>query len=401
MKQREVNTHKVMMRLTNGAEWLKPAQEFPCKFIPIIPVWGNITNIDGDDYWQGQTRGSKDQQRLHNVHRTAVVEAVAKSPKAPFITKLKWIKGLENFWKKANSEDFPYLPVNDDADGLPERAKQAEVPVALIQLANMDNEDIKAATGIFDPNAPQSHETSGVAIQRRAAQSSTSTFNYIDNLSRAIRFEYEILIDMIPRVYDTQRVVRTLGQDGGEKWVQLYQQVQDESGRTITLNDISKGKYDVAVTVGPSYATQRMEAVTAFGQLVGQIGPSFPPLAMLLGYEVVKNLDLPGNEEVDKAVRKLLVQQGLLEPEDGEQPPQQGPNPAQQAQAMADEAKARLTMAQAEKTHNEAQAVLPKAHAEIEKDLAQAGHAHTHDAMDMANFFNPPPPETPSHESQF
>lgn len=395
-KQREVNTHKVMMRLTNGAEWLKEAQEFPSKFIPIIPVWGNIKNIDGEDYWQGQTRDSKDQQRLHNVHRTAVVEAVAKSPKAPFIAKPKWIKGFEAMWKRANSEDYPVLFVSDEAEAMPERAKQAEVPVALIQLANMDSDDIKAATGIFDPNAQQSQERSGVAIQRRAVQSSVATFNYTDNLARAIRFEYEILIDMIPRVYDTQRVVRTLGQDGAEKWVQLYQQVQDpETGQTVTLNDISKGKYDVTVTVGPSYATQRMEAVTAFGQLVGQIGPSFPPLAELLGYQVIKNLDLPGNEEVADAVRTILVKQGLLPPKDGEQPPQQGPNPMQQAQAMTEQAKAHLTMAQAQKTSAEAQAVLPKAHAEIEKDLAQAGHEQTHDALHLAEWFSPqmqPPP---------
>lgn len=395
-KERVVDSHKVMMRLTNGAEWLKDAQEFPSKYIPIIPVWGQIKNIDGEDYWQGLTRGAKDQQRLHNVHRTAIVEAVAKSPKAPFIAKPKWIKGFESMWKRANSEDYPVLFVSDDAEQVPARAAQAEVPVALIQLANMDNEDIKASTGIFDPNAPQSQEKSGVAIQRRAAQSSTATFNYIDNLARAIRFEYEILIDMIPKVYDTQRVVRVLGQDGGEKWVQLYQQVQDpETGQTVTLNDISKGKYDVTVTVGPSYATQRMEAATAFGQLVGQIGPSFPPLAELLGYQVIKNLDLPGNDEVAEAVRKILVQQGLLAPKDGEQPPQQGPNPMQQAQAMTEQAKAQLTMAQAQKTSAEAQAVLPKAHAEIEKNLAQAGHEQTHDALHLAEWFSPqtqPPP---------
>jgi hypothetical protein len=325
---------------------------------------------------------------------------VAKSPKAPFIAKPKWIKGFEAMWKRANSEDYPVLYVNDNAEEMPQRARQAEVPVALIQMANMDSEDIKAGTGIFDPNAPQSQEKSGIAIQRRAAQSSTATFNYIDNLARAIRFEYEILIDMIPRVYDTQRVVRTLGQDGGEKWVTLYQQVQDpDTGQTITLNDISKGKYDVTVTVGPSYATQRMEVAQALGSMIGQIGPAFPPLGALMGYGFVKAQDLPGMDEIVDATRKILVQQGLLEPKEGEQPPQQkGPDPMQQAQAAERMASAQLKQAQTAKTQAEAQAVLPKAHAEIEKDLAQAGHAHTHDAMDMANFFNPPPQDMSGHD---
>lgn len=393
VKRRDVDGHKVYMRLTNGAQFLTEEQEFPCKFIPLITVWGNITNIEGEDYWYGLTREAKDQQRLHNVHRTAVIEAVAKSPKAPFILKPKWIKGFERFWKRANAEDYPYLPISDDAPDNIEvkRTQQAEVPTALIQLAQMDNDDLKASTGIFDPSlGSQSQETSGIAIQRRQNQSATSTFHYIDNLSYAIRFEYEILLDMIPRIYDTPRVVRILGQDGAEQWKQLYQQVQDpQTGQMVTLNDISKGKYDVTVTVGPSFATQRMEAVTAFSQLVGQVGPSFPPLGELLAYQVVKNLDLPGNEETSEAVRRILVGQGLLQPEQGDQPPQQGQDPAQQAQAAAAQADVELKRAQAQKTQAEAQVVLPKAHAEIEKNLAQAASQHVGDISTVHTMMQP------------
>lgn len=387
VKTRLVDSHKVCMRLTNGAEWLTEEQEFPCKFIPLVPCWGQIDLVDDEEYWQGLVRQSKDQQRLHNVHRTAVVEAVAKAPKAPFIAKLKWIKGLESMWNRANEADFPVLPVNDEADGMPQRAAQAEIPTALIQLAQLDNDDIKAATGIFDPSlGSQSQETSGVAIARRQSQSAVSTFNYIDNLSYAIRFEYEILIDMIPRVYDTPRVVRILGTDGGEEWKQLYQTVTDPTtGQQSIVNDISKGKYDITVTVGPSYPTQRMEAVQAFSQLVGQLGPSFPPLAMLLAYEVVKNLDLPGNEEVLAAVRQILVSQGLLKPQDGEQPPQQGPNPMQQAQMQKLAAETALRAAQAHKTQAEAQVVFPAAQADIEKTLADAGHKHAQQLIDVTH----------------
>lgn len=387
VKQRLVDSHTVNMRLTNGCEWLTEEREFPCKFIPLVPVWGMIDLVDDEEYWQGIVRQSKDLQRLHNVHRTAVIEAVAKAPKAPFIAKLKWIKGLESLWKRANEADFPVLPVNDDADGMPQRAAQAEIPAALIQLGQMDNDDIKAATGIFDPSlGSQSNETSGVAIARRQSQSAVSTFNYIDNLSYAIRFEYEILIDMIPRVYDTPRVVRVLGSDGAEEWKQLYQTVIDPvTGQPSIVNDVSKGKYDITVTVGPSYPTQRMEAVSAFSQLVGQLGPSFPPLAMLLAYEVVKNLDLPGNEEVLAAVRQLLVGQGLLKPEDGEQPPQQGPNPMQQAQMQKIAADTMLKVAQARKTQAETQVVVPSAQADIEKTLADAGHTHAKELVDVTH----------------
>ncbi|MGE8279039.1 MAG: portal protein [Stenotrophomonas sp.] len=341
IQQREVDSHKIYSRLTNGYEWLTDDHEWPTKYIPIIPVWGHIRCIDGEDKWKGMVRSNKDQQRLHNVHRTAAIEAVAKAPKAPFIVKNKWIKGLETFWNKANAEDFPYLPVNDEADGIPIRAQQAEIPAALIQLAALDNEDIKASTGQFNASlGATSNETSGRAINARKQQGATATFNYTDNLAYAIRRTYVILCDMIPKVYDTKRVVRVLGEDGGEKWKTLYEEVADpETGETRTLNDISKGKYDIAVTVGPSYATQRMETADMMSQLLAQIGPAFPPIAPLLANYIVKSLDGPGAEELGEHVRKLLVGQGLMPPEEGDNPPQpQQPNPKDVAAAQKDEA---------------------------------------------------------------
>ncbi|MDT3468927.1 portal protein [Stenotrophomonas maltophilia] len=352
-KRREVDSHVVKMRMTNGNEWLTEPYEFPSKFIPIIPCWGNITNIDGEDYWFGMVRPSKDQQRLHNVHRTAAIEAVAKAPKAPFIVKQSWIKGLERFWRNANAEDYPYLPVADSADMMPQRAAQAEIPAALLQLSALDNEDIKANTGIYDASlGARSNETSGRGILARQQQGATATFNYVDNFGYAIRYTYKILVDMIPRVYDTPRVVRVLGPDGGEKWKQLYQSVVDpRTGDQITLNDLSKGKYDVTITVGPSFATQRMEAVDAFTTLLGQMGPGLPPpIASLMAYSAIKNMDLPGMDDVDSAFRQILVSGGVLKPKDGEEAPEpQQPNPkdladADKAAADADKSRAQTAL---------------------------------------------------------
>lgn len=374
LRRRTIESHKVMSVLTNGHEFLNEPTEFPSKFIPIIPVWGEITNIDGEDYWQGMVRPAKDQQRLHNTHRTAVVETVAKTSKAPYILKMRWIKGLEQFWKRANAEDYPYLPVADDADDLPKRSPPPDMPAALIQLANMDADDIKAATGIYDASlGARGNETSGVAIGQRKQQGATATFHYQDNLSYAMRYQYEIFIDMIPRVYDTPRVVRILGEDGGAKWKQLYQEViNPETGEKVVLNDISKGKYDVTITTGPSYATQRTEAVDTFSQLAGQIGASFPAIGPLLAYQVVQNLDLPGSEEVATALRKQLVAQGLMEPKEGEQPPQpQAPDPRLEAMVQKLAAEAQRILADADYKRAQTATILPTAQADIEKTRAE------------------------------
>lgn len=410
VNRRTVDSHKVFMRLTNGHEWLTEPYEFPSKFIPIVVCWGNIQNIDGDDHFCGMVRFAKDQQRLHNVHRTAMVEAVAKAPKAPFIVKPGWIKGYENMWNNANAEDYPVLYLSDDAPAgaMPQRTNQAEVPVALIQMANMDNDDLKAATGQYDASlGARSNETSGIAINSRKQQGATATYNYIDNLVYAIRYQYEILIDMIPRVYDTKRTVRILGDDGGAKWKQLYMEVEnpDRPGEMIVLNDLSKGKYDVTVTVGQSYATQRLEAVDAFTQLAGQIGGSVPALGPLLTYQVVRNLDVPGGEEFSEALRKILVEQGALPPKDGEEPPAPPPpDPRLQAQIeklMADiekaQADARKSNASAAKTEAEATTVVPMAEANIQKLVADAVSQQLQNMLQsgqIAMIAQEPPPLT-------
>lgn len=371
IKERKVESYKVMCRLTNGSEWLSEEMEFPSKYIPLIPVWGDITTVDGEDYFQGLVRRSKDQQRLHNVHRTAAIEAVAKAPKAPFIGKLSWIKGFESIWQRANAEDYAFLPIAEGAQDVPQRAAQAEVPVALLQLAQLDNEDIKATTGQYNPSlGAQSSETSGRAIALRRAQGATSTFNYVGNMNNAIRLEYEIYIDMIPRVYDTQRVVRILGADGAEDWKTLYQEVVNpQTGATQVINDISKGKYDVTVSIGPSYATQRLEAVDMWTQLAAQIGSAAPGLAALVTYQVAKNLDLPGSEEVTEALRSMLVAQKMLPPKDGEQPPQpQGPTPEQIA--ALEKIGADIANKNADTRLKESQAV--KSDADAEKSMAEA-----------------------------
>jgi len=375
IREREVVTHKVFSRLTNGAEWLTEPHEFPSKFIPLIPVFGNLQLIDGEDFFKGMVRSAKDQQRLHNVHRTAAVEAVAKAPKAPFIAKPSWVAGFESMWKNANAEDYAILFLNDDApEGvIPQRAAQAEVPVALLQLAALDNDDIKAGTGQYAPSlGAQSNETSGRAISARQRQGATATYNYVDNLVYAIRFQYEILVDMIPRVYDTQRVMRLLGEDGGAKWKTLYQEVTDADGKVHTVNDISKGKYDTTVTVGPSYATQRMEAADAFATLVGQIGSAIPQAAPILAFAAISNLDFPGADEATGALRKVLVGMGAMEPKDGEAPPApQQPDPMMLAQLRKILAAAAKDEATAAKTNAEAATVVPTAQADVGKTEAQ------------------------------
>lgn len=334
VKEREVQCMRVYQCVVSGAEVLSKPTLWPGKFIPIVPVWGDLTNIGGRDIYSGMVRFSKDAAKGYNFTRTMAVESVANVPKAPWLVTPKMLEGgLQKYWDEANTENFPYLPFNADPSvpgGMPVRPPGPQIPAALIQLAQLDNDDLKATMGQFDASlGAKGNETSGRAIMARQKEGDNANFNYIDNLGRAIKFTGEILVDLIPHYYDTQRTIRVLGDDGAEKYVQLYGEVVDQqTGQRVKVNDLSRGRYDVTVTVGPTFATQRMEAADTLSNIIQSAPDTAPVLADL----IVKNMDGPGTEEASKRLRRMAVRAGMADPTDEDKqdmannPPP--PNPA-------------------------------------------------------------------------
>lgn len=331
VKRRKVEYDQVLCEIVSGKETLEGPTEWAGKFIPIIPVWGELTNIDGRDRYMGLTRTARDPQALYNLHRSVLVEAIANAPKSPFLATPAMVEGHERQWENIGVANDPVLFYNPDprAPGAqPQRARPPDFPVSIANAQALDSDDIKAVTGIYDASlGARSNETSGRAIMARQREADVGTFDYVDNLTRAMKYQGEILIDLIPKVYDTERAIRILGEDGAEQFVKVNAEVYDrQTGQMVKVNDLSAAKFDVAVTVGPSYTTQRMEQAEILMQL--SQNPAIGPLVADL---VVKSLDLPGAEEVETRIRRTLLAQGLVDPdpERGEQPPPQpeGPPP--------------------------------------------------------------------------
>lgn len=350
-RSRWASREKVWQCIVSGAEILEGPNEWAGRFIPLVPVWGEILELKGKECFFGAVRFGKDAQRMYNYERSTFIEVLADQPYSPFMAPAESISGYEAQWNNLKTSRPPVLLYKSDRDlpngGKPSREPTAQFPAALAQAAAISSDDIKAATGLFDPSlGQQSNETSGRAILARQHQGDKANFDYVDNLGYAKKYDFEIVNDLISKVYDTERQIRIIGEDGAEKVVKVNRVVLDQqTGQEVTLNDLSRGRFDIAVTVGPSYATQRMEAAEAMMQLAND--PS--PIGMVAKYGFIKSLDAPGLQEVLAAARKLLVNQGLLEPEDGEQPPPPPqPNPKDITDAKKNDAQAQLYGAQAE-----------------------------------------------------
>ena len=182
----------------------------------------------------------------------------------------------------------------------------ADVPVALMQQAVIASDDIRDTSGLHEASfGEESGEKSGIALARKQSQAQIVTYNFPDNMAKGIRRTWEILIDLIPEIYDAEREIRILGSDGTESYETINQFVEDENGDTIRINDMSAGKYDVTITTGPSFSTLRQEAAEVYGQIAGQN----PELMQVAGDLVFKSLDFPYAEDIAERWQAILPPQ--------------------------------------------------------------------------------------------
>jgi hypothetical protein len=343
-KSRQSDRQKVKYCKINGYEILEE-REWAGKYIPVIRIVGNEFEVDGRLYVSGLVRNAKDAQRMYNYWVSQEAEMLALAPKAPFIGYGGQFEGYETNWKTANTQNWPYLEVNPDVtDGqggmlpLPQRAQPPMASSGLLQAKAGASEDIKSTTGQYNASLGMgSNERSGKAILARQREGDVGTYHYGDNLARGVRHVARQLVDLIPKIYDTQRIARIIGEDGETKMVKInpdqeqpVNKIVDERGIVMEkIYNPGVGKYDVVAITGPGYATKRQEALEAMAQLL----QGNPQLWAVAGDLFVKNMDWPGAQEMSKRFAKTIDPKFMSDGED---------NPAlqaaqQQMQAMGQE----------------------------------------------------------------
>lgn len=291
---RDVSSFKVTQHVVNGVEELEK-NDWAGAYIPIVPVYGEEVNIEGKRLFRSLIRSAKDSQQMFNYWQTTATEIVALAPRVPYIIEEDAIpKGEAGKWATANSQSHPYLKVKKGSP-IPQRQSGPQIPAGVLEMAMQASDQIKAITGIYDASlGARSNETSGRAIMARQREGDVSTFHFIDNLTRAIRHSGRIIVDLIPKVYSTERVVRILGEDGRPDSVTLND--------AQNMHDVRTGRYDVTVSAGPSFTTRREEAAMQMIELVR----AFPDAAPIIGDLLARNLDWPGADEIAKRLERLL-----------------------------------------------------------------------------------------------
>lgn len=290
--------------------------KMPGKYIPIVRVIGKERIIERKLLRKGLTRDLKDPQRMYNYNSSGQVEYGALATKTPWVGPAAAFEGNENAWKNANINNAAYLTYkhideNGDPIPAPQRPEAPGASPAFINGMQIAEREMAMASGQYEPQqGQQGNEISGVAIQQRQRQGDTSTYHFLDNLMLAIRHTGRILIDLIPKIYDTERVIKIMGKDGQESEVLISPQMQ-QGYQAKQMQDITKvlfnpnvGRYEVAADIGPSWATQRQEAFNAFVQIV----TGNPDLINEIGDLMFQSADFPLADKIAERLRRKIQQ---------------------------------------------------------------------------------------------
>lgn len=311
---------------------------FPGEWVPVFPVYGQELVIDGKRMYSGLVRRLMDVQKMVNYWKSTQTWLIAIAPKAPWVGPRGFRGDMEKQWELANKEAFAtleYEPVVIQGQMMPPPVRNVQEPAigAITNALMGTEEDLKAVTGMYDPAMGRGESNqSGVAIRNLQHQGQMGNFHFLDNANRTRGHLYRVIVDLIPYIYDTPRTLRIIGVDDTQDTVQVNQQTDKRNPETgePMVYDLTAGRYDVVVSVGPSYATKRAENLAVMMDMVKALPPD---QAALISDLIASQMDTPIAKEISDRLKKTLPPQFQDEGKDGKQQPIP-PQIQQQMQAL-------------------------------------------------------------------
>lgn len=320
--------------------------EWPTKYIPLIRVLGEETKIEGLLDRKGHTRAMKDAQRMYNYNASSQVEFVALQGKTPWIAPVKAIEEYESYWNSANVVDHSVLVWNhmdDDGNPIPPPMKPAPPSASMAYETGMTTamNQMMMTSGQWQAQmGMMGNERTGAAMDARTAQGDTATFHFVDNYMDAIRATAVQIIELIPKVYDTKRILNIMAEDGTDLEIEIdpgarqaYLEQQGHNAEVVKrIFNPMLGRYQVEADTGPSIGTKREETVKALTLILTQA----PALTGIVGDLLLQAMDFDKAQEAAQRLKRMVPAQALGKgPTQQEQLLQQQLQGTQQALAKA------------------------------------------------------------------
>lgn len=330
-EKRDIKKSKIIHYKIAGNYILDEA-EFAAEQIPVVFVDQNsYYDKDGRQMCRSFFADCRDTQRYLNYLRTQSAYILKISRYDQFIASKKNVQGLDTqrIWKDPQAVQGALIYDESPNGNKPEQLRPPELSASLMTQYQLAMEDLYTSTGLYPTQmGAQGNEISGAAIDARSRQGSYATETPKNSVNRAIAIGGQIVNEMIPRVYDAQRVITLMTPEEGLKEFVINKQA-DEYGAKIE-NDIRKGTFQVRLKPGPSYQGQKQQALESLQQVLQANPQTFNMVADLYA----ENLPLANNIELKNRLKTLVPPEIIEAGKTGKPAQSQGPNPEQQAMQM-------------------------------------------------------------------
>ena len=309
--RRTRNKITVYRRYFSGDDWLENESVTIFNQLPIIPLYGNYHIIDDEIGFYGEPEKLIDPQRVTNYTLSRLTEDTALRPKSKMLMTPEQAAGNTDSYRTMNVDNKPILTYNH-VDGQPPPGYQTPAPPdpTLITIMQTTTDYINRISGMFSANMGDNPGLqSGVAIGQQINQGNNSSTHYFDSIEIAINHTAQIIVDAIPNIYNDRNAVRVLGENGAASYAKIKFPVFDQQTRqVIELNDLSKGKYSVSLSVGPGYQNKQQQTVDNIIE-IAKVDPSI----LQIGSDVMlENISAPGVKQIAERKRFQMVQAGLI-----------------------------------------------------------------------------------------
>lgn len=335
---------RVYCSVISGDRVLEKAVRLPGSFIPVIPVYGQRNYLDNVEYITGHVQPSMDSQRLYNFSISAIAKTAQFGGRAIPIVNDAEVLGLEGDWANALADDAAYvrLAIPNDVQGT-DRAQYrpgllgtlppVQVPQAVAQLMEISDSDIATTAAAGQSNQEVPGNVASETVASFMTRTDMQSYGYMDNMAIAERHMAKVWLSMAREVYGSEQEVRIKRPDGSDEITHLSMQIMDrETGQITAINDLTTGKYDVTIDVGPSFVTQRQATVAMLVELL-KTTPEGNPYYNVLYAMLIQNVYAPGMEPLKEFNQKQMLLSGIVPPKTPQEAQEIQAQQQQQAQA--------------------------------------------------------------------
>lgn len=312
IKRRKRKVNKVCSRFFDNDGWLGDDKDTVFNRIPVIPVYGNYKIIENKTVYSGVVEKLMDSQRVLNYSMSREIEEGALAPRAKYWMTLTQAAGHEDSLSTMNTNSDPvqFYNVDPEMPGPPQQNGGAMVNPGLRTISEAMRGMIGYSAGMFASNMGDNPGLqSGVAIRSLQNKGDNATYKYNKAVQVAIAATGKVLVDAIPKVYDTERTMRILYEDNSFEMATINQPVIDQqTGEVVMLNDLSQGVYDVICKAGPSFKNRQQETL----EMIIEMAKVDPTIMQIAGDVMMQNINSPAADQIAERKRDQMLKAGMI-----------------------------------------------------------------------------------------